>query len=447
MDRVLRAERVRDLPRPLALQVVRSLLDELRSQVLAGTAVPDFDVLTRQVEARVAALRLPAVQRVLNATGVVLHTNLGRAPLAAEAGAAVAQAIQGYASVEIDLDSGGRGERLARVAHRLRACTGAEDAIAVNNNAAAVLLALTALARGRSVVASRGELVEIGGSFRIPEVAAAGGACLVEVGCTNRTRVADYAAAMERPEGERPVGLLRVHRSNFRIIGFTEEPDRVDLSALAHERGVWLYEDLGSGNLVPGIPGEPTVREVIAAGADLVSFSGDKLLGGPQAGIIAGRRPLVRQLRRHPLYRALRLDKMTLAALDATLRLHVEGRADQVPAVAMLQARPGALRQRCEDLIQAVGRPDLELACVRTEGRAGAGALPERPLPSVAVAVACAPADVLARLLREGDPPVIGRQHQDRLLLDPRTLMLGEEAAVGQALRRVLDELCPRLKT
>ena len=443
VDRVLRAERVRDLPRPLALQAVRTLLAELRVQVLAGGTVPSFDELTQQVEAQVAAARLPALRRVLNASGVVLHTNMGRAPLAAEARSAVAAAIQGYASVEIDLDSGGRGERLAGVARRLRACTGAEDAIAVNNNAAAVLLALTALARDRAVVVSRGELVEIGGSFRIPEVAAAGGAQLVEVGCTNRTRVADYAAAMDADQDRRPVGLLRVHRSNFRIIGFTEEPERGALAALARERGVWLYEDLGSGNLVPGIPGEPTVQEVIAAGVDLVSFSGDKLLGGPQAGIIAGRRALVRCLRRHPLYRALRLDKMSLAALDATLRMHVEGRAEQVPTVAMLRARPSVLRQRCQILVQAVGRPDLDLACVETEGRAGAGALPERPLPSVAVAVACASAEVLARLLREGDPPVIGRQHQDRLLLDPRTLMLGEEAAVGQALRRALHELCP----
>jgi L-seryl-tRNA(Ser) seleniumtransferase len=312
----------------------------------------------------------------------------------------------------------------------------------VNNNAAAVLLMLTALARGSAVVVSRGELVEIGGSFRIPEVAEAGGARLLEVGATNRTRVADFERAVVEAQPP-PVGLLKVHRSNFRIVGFTEDPDRAGLAALANEHGLWLAEDLGSGNLLPEISDEPTVSQVLGAGVHLVSFSGDKLLGGPQAGIIVGQAALVRRLRRHPLYRALRLDKLAIAALDATLRLYEEDRLEELSTVAMLRARPAELEPRCRAILAAVARPDLQLSVEEVDGRAGAGALPELPLRSVAVLVRGVPPHELAALLRRDRPAVIARQHHDALLLDPRTLLPSQDSALAQALRRALHTLAP----
>ncbi len=447
VDRLLRAPSVAALPRTLAVAAVRTALADIRERVLGdGAGVPSADEIAAAVVSMVQNQRAPAIQPVLNATGVVLHTNLGRAPLAPAARAALADAAQGYGTVEFDLVGGGRGQRLERVAALAAQLCGAEDAVVVNNNAAAVLLMLTALARGRGVVVSRGELVEIGGSFRIPDVAEAGGARLLEVGATNRTRLADYSDAIDGCvlRGEAlPAGLLKVHRSNFRIVGFTAEPERRELAQLAHERGLWLAEDLGSGNLLPEVPDEPTVDQVVAAGVDLVSFSGDKLLGGPQAGIIVGKRDLVRRLRRHPLYRALRLDKLVLAALDATLRLYAEGRQDELPTVAMFRASAASLASRCRAIVAAVGRPDLELRVREVEGRAGAGALPGRPLRSAAVVVAGIPPHELARALRGHRPIAIGRQHHDELLLDPRTLLPEQDALLAQALRCVLHRLRP----
>jgi L-seryl-tRNA(Ser) seleniumtransferase len=443
VDRLLRLPELAALPRPLVLRAAREQLDTIRVRVLEqGASVPDQADIVATIQARVALDRQPAVRRVLNATGVVLHTNLGRAPLAPEAQAAVAEAAMGYATVELDMASGQRGERLEVVRGRLRRLTGAEDAVVVNNNAAAVLLMLTALARGCAVVASRGELVEIGGSFRIPEVAEAGGARLLEVGATNRTRVADYARAIAQGDPP-PVGLLKVHRSNFRIVGFTEDPERSDLAALADRHGLWLAEDLGSGNLLPEIPDEPTVSEVLASGVHIVSFSGDKLLGGPQAGIIVGRAALIRRLREHPLYRALRLDKLAIAALDATLRLYEEDRVDELSSVAMMRARPAELEPRCRAILEEVGRSDLDLTIERVDGRAGAGALPELPLRSVAIAVRGLPPHELAQRLREGSPAVIGRQYQDALLLDPRTLLPSQDTQLATALRHALHTLAP----
>ncbi|MFH1463444.1 MAG: L-seryl-tRNA(Sec) selenium transferase [Pseudomonadota bacterium] len=443
VDRLLRQPRVAALPRPMALRAVREVIEEARARVLAeGAAVPAMEALAEAVEARVAAWRQPGIRTVLNATGVVLHTNLGRAPLAEAAQQAVAVAARGYGTVEIHMASGQRGERLASVKARLAQLVGAEDAVVVNNNAAAVLLALTALARGRSVVVSRGELVEIGGSFRIPEVAEAGGARLIEVGATNRTRVADYTRALDA-QAEPVAGILRVHRSNFRIVGFTELPDRAALAALAHARGLWLFEDLGSGNLLPDTPEEPTVSQVLAEGVDLVSFSGDKLLGGPQAGIVAGRAELIQRLRRHPLYRALRLDKLVLAALDATLQLYLEGREAEIPGVAMLRLGPAELQPRCAALRVALGRPDLDLTVEPVDGRAGAGALPELPLDSVALVVRGLPVAELAHALRHADPPVLARQSQDALLIDLRALLPAQDAALAAVLRRTLRSLSP----
>ncbi len=443
VDRLLRVPALLELPRPLVLRAARRQLELIRARVLnEGAGVPEQAEIVAAILHRVSAEREPAVREVLNATGVILHTNLGRAPLAPAAQAAVATAARGYATVEMDMDSGHRGERLAVVQRRLRQLTGAEDAVVVNNNAAAVLLMLTALARGRSVVVSRGELVEIGGSFRIPEVAEAGGARLLEVGATNRTRVADFARAVEQSDPP-PVGLLKVHRSNFRIVGFTEDPDRAGLAALAQQHGLWLAEDLGSGNLLPEITDEPTVSDVLDAGVHIVSFSGDKLLGGPQAGIIVGRGDLIRRLRRHPLYRALRLDKLAIAALDATLRLYQEERSDELTAVSMMGLRPVDLEPRCRAILDRVDRPDLDLRVQPVEGRAGAGALPELPLRSVAIVVRGISPHALAAELRQDRPSVIGRQYHDALLLDPRTLLPVQDAALAEALRRALHTLAP----
>ena len=443
VDRLLRRSELADLPRPLVLRAARDQLAGIRTLVLEqGGVVPEPDSIVAGILRQVARDCEPAVQPVLNATGVILHTNLGRAPLAPAAQAAVADAARGYGTVELDMDSGQRGDRLTVLRRRLCRLTGAEDAVVVNNNAAAVLLMLTALAHGRSVVVSRGELVEIGGSFRIPEVAEAGGASLLEVGATNRTRAADYARAVEGTEPP-PVGLLKVHRSNFRIVGFTEDPDRAELAVLAQQHGLWLAEDLGSGNLLPEITDEPTVAQVLDSGVHLVSFSGDKLLGGPQAGIIVGRASLVRRLRRHPLYRALRLDKLVIAALDATLQLYEQDRVDDLTAVAMMRAQPAQLEPRCQAIRARVARPDLDLRVEPVEGRAGAGALPGRPLRSVAIAIRGLPPHELAAALRRARPAVIGRQSNDALLLDPRTLLPEQDALLADALRAVLHTLAP----
>jgi len=443
VDRLLRHADLAELPRPLALRAAREQLESIRQSVLGqGASVPAVADIVAAILQQVARERQPAVATVLNATGVVLHTNLGRAPLAPAAQAAVAEAALGYATVEMDMVSGQRGERLEVVRQRLRRLTGAEDAVVVNNNAAAVLLMLTALARGSSVVVSRGELVEIGGSFRIPEVAEAGGARLLEVGATNRTRAADYARAVETSDPP-PVGLLKVHRSNFRIVGFTEDPDRAELAALADEHGLWLAEDLGSGNLLPEITDEPTVSQILDTGVHIVSFSGDKLLGGPQAGIIVGRAELVRRLRRHPLYRALRLDKLAIAALDATLQLYEQDRCDELTSVAMMRAQPADLEPRCHAILARIARPDLDLQIEPVDGRAGAGALPELPLRSVAIAVRGLPPHELAAVLRRASPAVIGRQSSDALLLDPRTLLPDQDAALADALRLALHTLAP----
>jgi L-seryl-tRNA(Ser) seleniumtransferase len=385
-------------PRGAVVDAVRAALAGRR----AGRA--DADGLAEDVA---GALR-SSLRRVVNATGVILHTNLGRAPLAEEAVEAV-RAASGYATLEWDPASGERGSRHDHVVGHLRALTGAEDACAANTNAGAVLLALVALASGGEVLVSRGQLVEIGGGFRVPEVLAASGCRLVEVGTTNRTRLADYAAAC----GPATAAILRVHPSNFRVVGFTEETALADLAALARERGLALVDDLGSGALGPDpLHGdEPDARASVAAGADAVCFSADKLLGGPQAGLVAGRAEAVARLRRHPLMRALRPDKLTLAALEATLALHRDpARArERIPALRMLAAPPELLRARAEALAEAVGGE-----AVPSVGRVGGGALPLLELRSHAVVL---PA-LLAAALRAGEPPVAARVHEDRCLLD-----------------------------
>jgi L-seryl-tRNA(Ser) seleniumtransferase len=413
-------ELVRDLDDPLAVDAARSVLARAREQIRMGADPGD---LAERVRAELAAARAPSFRRVLNATGVIVHTNLGRAPLAPEALARVQDAARGYSNLELDLEDGARGSRQDHLAALLHRLTGAEAALVVNNNAAAVLLALAALGEGREVVVSRGELLEIGDGFRIPEVLARSGARLVEVGTTNRTRPADY----ERAIGPDTALLLRVHQSNFRVVGFTELPRLAELAAIARRHELPLVDDLGSGALGE-IPGEPSARESLAAGADLVCFSGDKLLGGPQAGIVAGRADLVERLRRHPLQRAMRVDKLTLAALEGTLQLHLDEPA-RVPVLRMLGEEASVVRARAERLAEMTGGTVEE-----TVARVGGGALPLAELPSFA----CALAEELAAPLRVGEPPVVGIVRDGKLLLDCRTLADDELGEVAAAVRKCL---------
>jgi len=401
--------------RPLVLAAARSALERAREDVRAGFPAGDLVARTvSELEARLA----PRLRRVLNATGVVVHTNLGRAPLAESALARVQEVGAGYSNLEYDVAAGARGSRQDHVAAVLRELTGAEAALVVNNNAAAVLLALAALGEGREVIVSRGELIEIGDGFRIPDVLARSGATLVEVGTTNRTRLADY----ERAIGERTAALLRVHQSNFRIVGFTEHPGVRDLARLADRHGLPLVDDLGSGALVE-TRDEPTARASIEAGAHVVTFSGDKLLGGPQAGLAVGRADLIERMRRHPLQRALRADKLTLAALEGTLALYRAGSRD-LPVLRMLDEPPEAVQARADRLAGLTGG-----TVEQTVARSGGGALPLAEIESYA----CVLELELAEALRLGEPAVIGIVRDDRLLLDCRTLTDGEVDEVAEA--------------
>jgi len=413
-------ELARSVDDPLAVDAARSVVARAREEIQTGADPGD---LAARLRDELIAVRTPSLRRVLNATGVIVHTNLGRAPLAEEALARVVETARGYSNLELDLRDGARGSRQDHVAAILRRLTGAEAALVVNNNAAAVLLALAALAEGREVVVSRGELIEIGDGFRIPDVLARSGARLVEVGTTNRTRAADY----ERAVGPETALLLRVHQSNFRIVGFAELPRLTELAAVAARHGLPLVDDLGSGALGE-IGDEPTAKESLAAGADLVCFSGDKLLGGPQAGIVAGRAELVEKLRRHPLQRALRVDKLTLAALEGTLRLYLDA-PERIPVLRMLRQDAAAIRARAEKLATAVGGTVEE-----TVGRAGGGALPLAELPSFA----CAVDGTLAAPLRTGEPPVVGIVRDGKLLLDCLTLADEEIDEVAAAVHACL---------
>jgi L-seryl-tRNA(Ser) seleniumtransferase len=411
--------RLRDLPSvdelartaddPLSVEAARAVLERAREEIRAGLEPGD---LAERVRAELGAARRPSLRRVLNATGVVIHTNLGRAPLASEALARVVEVGRGYSNLEYDLTSGSRGSRQDHVAAILRRLTEAEAALVVNNNAAAVLLALAALAEGREVLVSRGELIEIGDGFRIPDVLARSGARLVEVGTTNRTRAADY----ERAVGADTALLLRVHQSNFRVVGFTEQPRIEELAAVAGRHGLPLVDDLGSGSLDASntvlLADEPSVRDALAAGADLVCFSGDKLLGGPQAGIVVGRGDLVEKLRRHPLQRALRADKLTLAALEGTLQLYLDA-PDRIPVLRAIGDTRDLVRARAERLARLVDGSVEE-----TVARVGGGALPLAELPSYA----CAVEEALVAPLRAAAPPVVGIVRDGQLLLDCRTL-------------------------
>lgn len=431
-------------PRPQVVEAVRQELALLRDALRAGVAVavaaggPAF---FRAVTQRLRALHPPGLQPVINATGVVLHTNLGRAPLAPQALAAIQQVAAGYSNLEYDLTSGRRGSRHDHLESLLCRLSNAEAALVVNNCAAAVLLALTALAAGGEVVVSRGELIEIGGGFRLPEVIAQSGARLVEVGTTNRTRLADYAKAI----GPDTRLLLRSHPSNYRVVGFTELPTRTELATLAAQHGLPLLDDLGSGTLVDlrplGLPAEPTVPECVREGGGLVAFSGDKLLGGPQAGLLVGPRELVHRLRQHPLHRALRLDKLSLAALEATLRLYELPQPPHavVPALRLLAQSPAEIERRARRLLRRLRRllPSLDCRLQAGESLPGGGALPEARLPTVLLTLQMAPlaVDQLAARLRGGRLAVVGRIVDGRFALDLRTVVDSELAGLAQALQ------------
>jgi L-seryl-tRNA(Ser) seleniumtransferase len=420
VDELLRDERLAGEAPALAVEAARAALARAREEIKAGHDPGD---LVERALGELRSARAPTLRRALNATGVIVHTNLGRAPLPEAALERAVEIGRGYSNLEYDLQAGARGSRQDHVAGILRRLTGAEAALVVNNNAASVLLALAALAEGREVLVSRGELIEIGDGFRIPDVLARSGARLREVGTTNRTRAADYEHAI----GPETAVLLRVHQSNFRVVGFTEQPSVSELAAVAGRHKLPLVDDLGSGVLVQ-LEGEPSARESLAAGADLVCFSGDKLLGGPQAGIVVGRAELVERLRRHPLQRALRADKLTLAALEGTLGLYLEPEraAREVPVLRMLHEPLEAVRDRAERLAAAVGGEVEE-----TVGRVGGGALPLAELPSCA----CAVEESLAAPLRAGEPPIVGVVRDGRLLLDCRTLTDDEADEVAAAVR------------
>jgi L-seryl-tRNA(Ser) seleniumtransferase len=411
-------------PRTLVVAETRRVLDVVRTEAAGGRAIPNAAAIGRCVAQALTALERPSLRSVINATGVVLHTNLGRAPLGC------ASPIAGYSNLEYDLASGKRGKRDVHIAGLLERLLGAPG-IAVNNNAAAIFLALNELAAGGEVIVSRGELIEIGDGFRIPDIMARSGAVLREVGTTNRTTIVDYRDAI----GERTRLLLRVHPSNFRITGFTARPSLRELTALGRERGLPVYEDLGSGCVVDLSPfdvDEPLVSESLEAGADIVSFSGDKLLGGPQAGILAGTPELVARLRRNPLFRALRLDKLIYQALEETLRSLLLERWERVPAIAMIRRTPAEIRARAETLLARL--PQLRASIVEGESVIGGGATPERAIPTWLIAIECADVVACEQKLRAAAPPVVARIENGRLAIDLRTVLREEEEDLAAAL-------------
>src|SRR5262245_6784252 len=429
------------VPRPRLTALVRDVLDAERRRIMSEDAEPpDAAAVGGRVLGPIGRQGTFSLKPVNNGRGVALHTNRGRAPLSALALERIASVAEGYSNLELDLASKERGSRYAHVEELLRRLTGAEDALVVNNNAAAVLLALETLAHGKEVIVSRGELIEIGGEFRIPDIMLRSGAVLREVGTTNRTHVKDYQGAIGPNTGL----LLKVHTSNYRVVGFTADVSSRELVAVGHDHGVSVMEDLGSGSLIDlrrwGFPYEPTVQEVIAAGVDLVSFSGDKLLGGPQAGIVVGRRDLVGRLKKNPWNRPLRIDKLTLAALEATLYAYDAGQAlESVPTLQLLTEPLVAVRRRAQRLVARLG-PDLRqrlgVKVIEDRGQVGGGALPTVELPTAAVALGTTAAEAryLDEALRRGDPPAIGRLVEDRLLLDCRTVLPAQINALAAAI-------------
>ncbi len=452
VDSLLEHPQVRELldhyPRWLVVEALRRVLDGRRARILAGEDsrdLVDVSSIVGELVDGMEELASPSLRRVINATGVVLHTNLGRALLAREVWRQMEEVALNYSNLEYDLERGERGLRYTHVVDILKKVTGAPAAMVVNNNAGAVLLVLAALAQGREVVVSRGELIEIGGSFRIPEVMAASGAVLKEVGTTNKTHLRDYAGAIN----ENTALLLKVHPSNYRILGFTQSVALKDLVALGREKGIPVYEDLGSGNLVDlrvyGLPHEPTVQESLRAGVKVLSFSGDKLLGGPQAGIILGEEEIIERVRRHPLNRVLRIDKLTLAGLEATLRLYMEPEtlAQKLPTLAFLATPLEVLKERaCRVKARLEGDlpSSFTIGVVEDVAYVGGGALPLAELPTAVVALvhsSLSPAQVEERA-RKGHPPVIGRVKDEAFYLDMRTVREEDIEPMMSSLKRSL---------
>ena len=433
------------LPRPVVTDAVRDAVEAIRARVLAGEeALFDDDSIAEDAIDLARDRMRPSLRPLVNATGIIVHTNLGRSRLSGEALRAVVEVAGNYSTLEYDVETGERGSRHTHVERLICDLTGAEAAMAVNNNAAAVLLAIAGLAKGKEAIVSRGQQVEIGGSFRIPDVMRQSGAKMVEVGATNKTHLADYANAITPKTGL----LLKVHSSNFRVVGFTEEVPLADLVALGAEHGVPVYEDQGSGVLIDlapyGLPDEPTVRSSIEAGVDLVSVSGDKLLGGPQAGILAGSKAVIDRLKKHPLARALRLDKMTLAALEATLRLYLdpERALRDVPTLRMLTESPESVAARARTLVDRIVAATGEafwVAAMPDVSRAGGGALPLADIPTTIVTLSprAMSANDLEAALRLGNPTIIGRIRDARVVLDPRTLSDHESDLVVERLAEI----------
>ncbi|HXT18377.1 MAG TPA: L-seryl-tRNA(Sec) selenium transferase [Gemmatimonadaceae bacterium] len=422
-------------PRSLVVDAIRDALDAARQTPASAPA--DEGEWARAVSSRLDRATRPSLQQVINATGVVLHTNLGRAPLAAVAIDAIARIAGGFTNLEYDLERGSRGSRYVHCAALLRELTGAEDALVVNNCAAALVLVLNTVADGRDAILSRGELVEIGGSFRVPDIMQKSGATLVEVGTTNRTHLDDYRRAIGSATG----ALVKVHRSNFALTGFVAEASSRELGTLAAEHKLPLIHDLGSGLMLRldefGLSGEPTARDALAAGASVVTMSGDKLLGGPQAGLILGSREIIERVRRNPLTRSYRVDKLTLAALEATLSLYRDpARAlREIPALAQLTCSVADLRERADRMLHQLG--SARVSITDSEASVGGGAFPDARIPSVALAIDGA-ATAIEQALRGGEPPIVGRVNDDRVLLDLRAVFPAQDEAVVSRLRAIL---------
>ena len=449
VDELLHSSRgqqlVQQYSRSMALRSVRASIAQARAQIRQGAQCPSSDELLLAAEHMLKESQRPNLQPVINATGVIINTNLGRSPLSQDALQAVQRVAGGYTNLEYELEAGERGSRHSHVSALLCELTGAEAALVTNNNAAAVLLALSTLAAGREVIISRGQLVEIGGGFRVPDVMRQSGCQLVEVGTTNRTRLSDYAAAIT----ERTALLLTVHPSNFQIVGFTESTLVEALAELAHQQGLLLMDDLGSGCLLAseryGLGHEPMPQESIAAGSDVVCFSGDKLLGGPQAGILVGKAAVLERISRHPLMRAMRIDKMTLAALEATLRHYQREEAEtRIPIWRMIAASPGSIAGRAASWVSKLQKYGIPARMQRGESTIGGGSLPGETLPTTLLALDAGnvsiPLDELAKRLRLRSLPLIVRILRDALLIDPRTVLEEQDDEVVRALVEELSK-------
>jgi L-seryl-tRNA(Ser) seleniumtransferase len=447
IDHLLNEENCRPLieafGRRLTTEALRAALDAIRSDHRDGAPVPDQRAILDAARDRLKDWTAPSLAPVINATGVIIHTNLGRAPLSRATVAAMAAAGTGYSNLEYDLQTGKRGSRYTHTARLAAHLSGAEDALVVNNNAAAVLLVLAALSARRRVVIARSQLVEIGGGFRIPEVMRQSGAKLVEVGATNRVHLSDYERALE----EEPVKLvLAAHQSNFKIVGYTAEPERAEIAALAHRFDLPFVEDLGSGTFLDtadfGLAHEPTVQESLTAGVDLVTFSGDKLLGGPQAGIIAGRADLLAKVKRHPLARAVRADKTTYAGLSATLLHYLKDEAvREIPVWRMISTGADELQERAQGWADQLAGRSVPVSTPFGESTVGGGSLPGETLPTRLLALHPGSAAAFLNELRRADPPVIARAADDAVLFDPRTVLPEQDALLLQSIERILHEI------